>query len=109
MVILLVNVYCLWVVYSNKELQKLDYFLTSLQSATDLIFTGFIGFSDYCLELWTSVIYLCGYSGFRLEAPGYLSKVEEEHPVLYKACTSKFIPRSVLNLIELQHKHTHKY
>ncbi|XP_075255326.1 uncharacterized protein LOC142348044 [Convolutriloba macropyga] len=100
-IILLVNIYCLWVVYYNKELQKLDFFLTTLQSATDLLFTGFIGFVDYCLDLWTGIIYLCDYSGFRFNAPMILSIIEEQHPFLYKICSSPFIPRSVLNLLHI--------
>ncbi|XP_075255216.1 uncharacterized protein LOC142347937 [Convolutriloba macropyga] len=62
--VILSNILCLWVVYDTKELQCLDYFLVTLQSVMDLIFTGLFGLIDYLLDLWASFIYYCNFAGF---------------------------------------------
>ena len=62
--VLAINIYVLCVVYKNKELHSLDYFLVTYQSIVDLIFTGVLGCLDYFLDLWYTLFAFCVYGGF---------------------------------------------
>ena len=72
MVVILLNSYCIGVVYYNKELQTLDYFLVTLQSITDLLFTGILGSINYFMDIWASLIYLCSFTTFVLKPKHFI-------------------------------------
>ena len=61
---IIINLYCILVVASDEQLKSLDFFLVTLQSFSDLVFTGILGLIDYLLDLWAAFIYICSYGTF---------------------------------------------
>ena len=59
---IIINTYCIVTVFKTKELQNLDYFLTTCQSLIDLVFTGFFGLVFYLFDLYLSLYYTCAIS-----------------------------------------------